>query len=165
MPQPRLYQPAHSVGPARPLSLRRALDDLSHVDGTHDDGDDDGVAISTAHPGVERACGHLAAVLVGVTSTLPDAAGGGVDPEVTWDVSEAVLELSDVHPPLPPLAYPETGPRTVATVRQQVASAAAELAAVVERPGATADAGEALRCGRAHRLLRRVLRRLDAAEH
>ena len=112
------------------------------------------VPTSTAHPGIERASEHLAAVLVG---------NGDVDAVLT--ASEVILRLAEVTPPLPPLTYPATGPSDLPGIRAAVSAAAQELAVVVDGGD---DLEEALRAGHGAHLLHELLERLtqddDAAD-
>jgi len=109
------------------------------------------VPTSTAHPGIERASAHLAAVLVG---------NGDVD--AVLSSSEAILRLADVTPPLPPLTYPTTGPSDLSGIRAAVTEAITELVAVAD-DGDNHD--EALRAGHGAQLLHELLTRLEVAEH
>jgi len=109
------------------------------------------VPTSTAHPGIERASAHLAAVLVG---------NGNVD--AVLSSSEMILRLADVTPPLPPLTYPTTGPSDLPGIRAAVIEAITELVAVADDGD---DLNEALRAGHGAHLLRELLTRLEAAEH
>lgn len=104
------------------------------------------VPTSTAHPGIERASEHLAAVLVG---------NGDVDAVLT--ASEVILRLAEVTPPLPPLTYPATGPSDLPGIRAAVTAAAEQLSVVVD---SGEDLEEALRAGHGARLLHELLGRL-----
>ena len=110
------------------------------------------VPTSTAHPGIERASAHLAGVLVG---------NGHLD--AVLSASEVILRLADVTPPLPPLAYPATGPSDLPGIRAAVTAAIEELATVTD--DVDADLQEALRAGHGAHLLHELLERLAAEEN
>jgi hypothetical protein len=97
------------------------------------------VPTSTACPGITDACDALAAVLV-----------ADPDFDTALAVADAIDVLSDVHPPLPPLAYPEVGVDAAVGIDRalRALTSAVEEAPTVE---------EALRAGQAARVLRNLL--------
>lgn len=107
------------------------------------------VTTSTASPGIENACALLATVAAAPTHDL-DAA---------LTASEVIYELSNVIPPLPPMALPEDVCADASDVDGALAAAIEELSAVTS---STADAREALRAGHAVHALRALrTRRVD----
>ena len=64
----------------------------------------DSVAIPTsrAHHGIDSALTFL-------TVVLADPRSGIVDDDLADDVADVVSGLVDVHPPMPPLVYPDQG--------------------------------------------------------
>ena len=99
----------------------------------------DAVPTTALHPTVEAASRVLAGVLV----ARPDV-------DTVLSVSEAILILGDVSPPLPPLDYPEVG----IDAHEGITTALGHLARAVEQ---VPTAEEALRAGRAAKVLRDLL--------